>query len=128
MVLASSSRVLRAAAARAQQLQVSEDALADCPAVGFPALELDQAQTETLEQEVAVRFRVVQQIALLQLVLVLASPLVAAVAAVAWAPRVEVSEEALADPPAPWFLALALEQPLAVSPEEEVALRFRAVY
>lgn len=62
----------------------------------------------------------------LQVLLALACPGVSSVAA--WAAPLQVSQEALAEPPAPWFLALALEEPLTVSPEQEAALRCRAAY
>lgn len=76
--------------------------------VEFPALALEQAPTKTLEQQVALRFRVQQQMALLQQVQL--PSVVGAAAAAAWAARVEVSEETLVDSPMSGFPVLRLEQ------------------
>lgn len=90
------------------EAQVSKDALADPRMVEFPALGLEQAPTKTLEQQVALRFRVQQQMALLQQVQL--PSVVGAAAAAAWAARVEVSEETLVDSPMSGFPVLRLEQ------------------
>lgn len=66
--------------------------------------------------------------ALLQLVLALASPVVAAVASWAIPMEAQVLEEALADSQELGFPELPWEQARTKTPEQEAALRCRMVY
>lgn len=110
--------------ARAQPLQVSEEDWAHPPALGFPALALEQHLTVSPVQQVALRFQVMHYMAVHQLVQALASPVAAlalvAAAAAAAAARMEVPEEALAHSPTVRFPALRLEK--------ELAIRFQLVH